>query len=106
MRLQVISGDANGVQRVVSALESYAAVAILFSGPGCRACGAVKSGLRPDLLRNGIVFDADVNRNADLADAYSISATPTMVLLSPSQELGRVRSATPDEFNALLRTTV
>jgi len=98
-KLNAISSDASGVERVLAAIDRHDKVAILFSGPGCRSCSVVKRGLR----LNGVVFEADVVQNADLADAYSISRTPTLVLLNRDGVVDRLTSSDPDEMNRLCR---
>jgi len=104
--MQSIGSSDDDAARLVSALRGggkRARVAIYFSGQGCPACATVEAGLRPELLGStGTVFKASVHENGDLADVYRVSQTPTMILLSPERELGRVTATTPDAFNRLL----
>jgi hypothetical protein len=104
--MQPLGASEDDVQRVLSTLRGGgrdARVAIMFSGRSCRACAAVKAGLRAGALgRTGTVFEASVDENADLADAYRVRQTPTLVVLSPTKELGRVTATTPEPFNDLL----
>ena len=103
--MQRLGGSEADVQRVLDTLSSGKRVAILFSGPGCRACGDVKRELRPDYLGpSGTVFEASVDENQDLAEAYRVSQTPTLVILSPTAEIARVTSAKPADLNAALQS--
>lgn len=106
-RMQKLGSSSHDVDRITDAISRNGRVAIFFSGPSCRACQTVKRGLDARLIGGGsnyTVFEADVTENADLADAYRVTSTPTMVGLSSRGEIGRATGSSAEPFNKLLRS--
>jgi len=104
--MQPLGSSQDDIRRMLDTLRTggrHARVGILFSGPGCRACRVVKSGLDAARLGAGsVVYEADVITNADLADAYGVASTPTMIVLDGTSVRGRCTGVDPSVFNDLL----
>jgi thioredoxin 1 len=98
--------DAAGFEARV--LRGHGPIAVEFMSYSCAYCGAMEPVLQQvaETLRSREpIFRVNVAVEVDLASAYEIEGTPTLVMFSEGQEVGRSEGLDPDAATVLEAVT-
>jgi thioredoxin 1 len=85
-------------------LRGRGPIAVEFMSYSCAYCGAMEPVLQQvaETLRSQqAVYKVNVAMEHELASAYAIEGTPTLVMFSQGQELGRAEGIHPDAASVL-----
>jgi len=89
-------------------LHAQGPVVVEFMSYSCAYCGAMEPVLQQvaQALRSRVaVFRVNVAIEVDLASAYEIEGTPTLVMFSQGQEVGRSEGLNPDAATVMEAVT-
>jgi thioredoxin-like negative regulator of GroEL len=98
--------DAAGFESLV--LRGRGPIAVEFMSYSCAYCGAMEPVLQQvaETLRSRVpIFRVNVAVELDLASAYEIEGTPTLVMFSGGREVGRSEGPDPDAATVLEAVT-
>jgi thioredoxin 1 len=98
--------DAAGFEARV--LRGRGPIAVEFMSYSCAHCGAMEPVLQQvaETLRSREpIFRVNVAVELELANAYEIEGTPTLIMFSGGQEVGRSEGPDPDEATVLEAVT-
>ncbi len=85
-------------------LRGQGPIAVEFMSYSCAYCGAIEPVLQQvaETLRSQeAVYKVNVAVEQELASTYAIEGTPTLVMFSQGQELGRAEGVHPDAASVL-----
>ncbi len=98
--------DAAGFESLV--LRGRGPIAVEFMSYSCAYCGAMEPVLQQVAETLGSrepIFRVNVAVEVDLASAYEIEGTPTLVMFSDGQEVGRSEGLDPEAATVLEAVT-
>jgi len=89
-------------------LQAHGPIAVEFMSYSCAYCGAMEPVLQQvaqTLRSREPIFRVNVAVEVDLASAYAIQGTPTLIMFSEGQEVGRSEGLAPDVATVLEAVT-
>lgn len=95
----------SGMRELDTLLRSKNALVLKFSATWCGPCRAFAPFMdKLDAQYPGVaMYEVDLDANQDIAQQYTVTAVPTVILFKKGQEFGRVRGGDTAQVSSLVQ---